>query len=249
MMLAAERPDPAPPDARAAAPLLSASGLTGGYGNWDVLHDVDLSVRAGEIVGILGHNGAGKTTLLKMLAGLIRPSRGRVVLGGRDVTGWPTARRVGAGLVLVPQGRALFPEMSLRHNVRLGAFTHSRRVAAAAWQRLRRAEPLLDRRAETAAGRLSGGQQQIVANMRGLAASPSVLMVDEPSLGLSGVAVANLAGFLEARRAEGMAVLLVEQNVGLAMKTCDRFLLIRSGRVIAQYGRGELPADALWGLF
>jgi len=229
--------------------LLELDGVSAGYDGWDVLRDVSLAVRPGEIVGILGHNGAGKTTLLRLLAGLLRPTRGQVRLRGRDITRWHTPRRVHAGIALVPQGRALFAELPVQRNVLLGAFRRARNEAAAAWARLSADEPMLAARADTPVGRLSGGQQQIVANARGLASAPDILMVDEPSLGLSGVAVSQLAGFLQRLREAGQTTILVEQNVGLAARTCDRFIFLRGGSVIGTYAADELPREKLWSLF
>ncbi len=161
----------------------------------------------------------------------------------------PVPRRVRAGLALVPQGRALFGELPVRQNVWLGAFRRSPREATATWGQLAAEQPLLADRADIAVGRLSGGQQQIIANARGLASAPRVLLVDEPSLGLSGVAVSDLAAFIATLKHAGIATILVEQNVGLAFRVCDRFVLIRGGRVVGTCARDTLPREELWALF
>jgi branched-chain amino acid transport system ATP-binding protein len=226
--------------------VLSAQGIAAAYGDWPVLEDVNIEVREGEALGILGHNGAGKTTLLRCLAGSLVPTSGHVILKGGDVTRWPVARRVRAGLVLVPQGRALFPEMSIRENVQLGAFCRSKLQAQQSWEELSGRWSWLRTRQTTPVGKLSGGQQQIVANARGLAAQPSVLMVDEPSVGLSGVAVSELADFLQQQRGKGRTIVLVEQNIGLAARVCDRFVILKHGRVAGVYARQDLPVSELW---
>lgn len=228
---------------------LEVSDLCAGYGSWQVLHDISFAAWPGETLGILGHNGAGKTTLLKTIAGLIRPTRGQVALDGQPVTGWTVRRRVRAGLALVPQGRALFSELTVRQNVWLGAFCRPSREVAGAWAQLTADQPLLADRADIPVGRLSGGQQQIVANARGLASAPRVLLVDEPSLGLSGVAVSELAAFITTLKEAGIVTILVEQNVGLAFRVCDRFVLLRSGRIVGSYARDALPREELWALF
>lgn len=230
-------------------PVLQVQGFSAGYRGWEVLHGIDLSLFPGETVGILGHNGAGKSTLLRGIAGLVPASKGKVICRGADITGASVAARVKKGVVLVPQGRALFAEMSIKENVMLGAFTRTREEAAASWQQLSGSEQLLSQRPAEIVGRLSGGQQQIVANARGLASRPSILMVDEPSLGLSGVAVSALLQFLQGLKAAGMTTVLVEQNVGLAMNACDRFAVLKEGALIGVYEKDAFPKKQLWSLF
>ncbi len=229
--------------------VLEVRQLSAGYRGWEVLRGIDLGFFRGETVGILGHNGAGKTTLLRCMAGLVPAAQGKVMFQGGDITGASVPSRVKKGLVLVPQGRALFAEMSIRENVMLGAFTRTREEAAASWDQLSGSEELLAKRPGEIVSRLSGGQQQIVANARGLASRPSVLMVDEPSLGLSGLAVAALLEFLQGLKASGMTTVLVEQNVGLAMKACDRFAVLKGGALIGVYEKDAFPREQLWSLF
>ncbi|MFZ5780165.1 MAG: ATP-binding cassette domain-containing protein [Pseudomonadota bacterium] len=229
--------------------VLEVQGLSAGYRGWEVLHGIDLKLFAGETIGILGHNGAGKTTLLRSIAGLVSASQGKVIFRGADMTRASVPARVKKGVVLVPQGRALFAEMSIKENVMLGAFTRTREDASASWQQLSASEQLLSKRPGEVVGRLSGGQQQIVANARGLASRPSVLMVDEPSLGLSGVAVSALIEFLAGLKAAGMTTVLVEQNVGLAVNACDRFAVLKGGSLIGVYEKDALPKEQLWSLF
>lgn len=229
--------------------VLEVRQLSAGYRGWEVLRGIDLSFRRGETVGILGHNGAGKTTLLRCIAGLVPASQGKVTFQGADITTASVPSRVKKGVVLVPQGRALFSEMSIKENVMLGAFTRTREEAAASWSQISGSEELLAKRPGEIVGRLSGGQQQIVANSRGLASRPSVLMVDEPSLGLSGLAVSALLQFLQGLKASGMTTVLVEQNVGLAMKACDRFAVLKGGSLIGVYEKDAFPKEQLWSLF
>lgn len=239
----------AAPDPVASRPLLSVEGLRAGYRGWEVLRGVDLQLHAGETLGILGHNGAGKTTLLRCIAGLLSPAQGRIAYDGQDISRWSVPRRVQHGIVLVPQGRALFREMSIRDNVMLGAFRKPASEAGRAWEALSQRWDWLRVRQATHVGKLSGGQQQIVANARGLASQPNLLMVDEPSIGLSGVAVSELSDFLSQLRNEGTTTIVVEQNVGLAAKVCDRFMVLRGGEVVGVYRRSELPVEDLWALF
>jgi branched-chain amino acid transport system ATP-binding protein len=230
-------------------PILETKGLAAGYRGWEVLRGIDLTIWPGETIGILGHNGAGKTTLLRSIAGLVAPSKGAIFHKGADITRVPVPQRVKQGIVLVPQGRALFPEMDVRDNVMLGAFRRTRQEAAASWDSLSSEEPFLQQRKDAIVGRLSGGQQQIVANARGLASRPDVLMVDEPSLGLSGVAVSALLEFLARLRKNGVTTILVEQNVGLAINACDRFAILKNGELIGIYEKASLPKEELWSLF
>ncbi|MEO8557759.1 MAG: ATP-binding cassette domain-containing protein [Rhodospirillales bacterium] len=230
-------------------PILETRGLSAGYSGWEVLRGIDLTVWPGETIGILGHNGAGKSTLLRSIAGLLAPSKGAILHKGEDITRVPVPQRVKQGIVLVPQGRALFPDMDVRDNVMLGAFRRSRHDAVAAWDALSGEEPFLAQRKDAIVSRLSGGQQQIVANARGLASGPDVLMVDEPSLGLSGVAVSALLEFLLRLRKNGITTILVEQNVGLAMNACDRFAILKNGELIGVYEKASLPKEELWSLF
>lgn len=230
-------------------PLLSVDGLTAGYGRETILQDTSLTIASGECVGILGHNGAGKTTLLRVIAGLLPAKTGVLRYEGRVIQRWSTPRRVKAGIVLVPQGRSLFLDMGVEDNIRLGGFRRTAQETDNSWGQLSSKSPWFAKRRNEAAGRLSGGQQQLVAIARGITSQPRLLMVDEPSVGLAGTAVAELSTSLMTMREEGQTILLVEQNLGLATSVCDRFIVLREGRVIGQYRRGELPADELWSLF
>jgi branched-chain amino acid transport system ATP-binding protein len=179
----------------------------------------------------------------------VTPTKGAILHKGADITRMAVPQRVKRGIVLVPQGRALFPDMDLRDNVMLGAFRRSRQEAVESWETLSGDEPFLAQRKDTTVSKLSGGQQQIVANSRGLASRPDLLMVDEPSLGLSGVAVSALIDFLARLRKNGMTTILVEQNVGLAINACDRFAILKNGELIGVYEKAALPKEELWSLF
>lgn len=215
----------------------------------NVLDGVSLTVATGECVGLLGHNGAGKTTLLRAIAGLVNARSGSVHFKERDLRSVSAPARVNEGIVLVPQGRALFPKMSVEENIKLGAFRRSVDGPEHAWEEQTRRIPWFTERRKEKVQLLSGGQQQLVANARGLASDPQLLMVDEPSVGLAGVAVADLSELLQGMRKSGLTILLVEQNLGLALAVCDRFIVLREGKIVGEYERDNLPVEGLWSLF
>ncbi|MFB3816735.1 MAG: ABC transporter ATP-binding protein [Candidatus Methylomirabilales bacterium] len=214
---------------------LEVSGLTAGYGAVPVLHDLTLRVRAGEIAVIVGANGAGKTTLLKTLAGLVRPWRGRIALDGEDLAGRPAYRVARRGMVLVPEGRGIFGDQSVRDNLLLGALARrDARDAAATAADLQAALalfPALADRLEAPAGGLSGGQQQMLALARGLMARPRVLLLDEPSLGLSPILVRQIFDAIAGLRQRGLTLLLVEQMAVQALALADRAYVLERGRI------------------
>jgi ABC-type branched-subunit amino acid transport system ATPase component/ABC-type branched-subunit amino acid transport system permease subunit len=213
-------------------PLLAARGLAGGYGALRVLRGADIAVRAGEMLALLGRNGAGKSTLMRALSGLLRPVDGTVTLGETPLARLPAHRVARAGLVLVPEGRQVFPLLTVRQNMALGA---TRTGAApgpdameAMLRRFPRLRPLLDR----AAGLLSGGEQQMLALARGLLAQPEVLLLDEPSLGLAPAVAEELFATLSALRDEGMTLLLVDQMADVALALADRCAVLQDGCVL-----------------
>ena len=222
--------------------MLGVGALVAGYGAEPVLHGIDLQVRRGELVALLGANGAGKSTLMRSLAGLHRPVRGGIHLDGTELAGLPAERIVARGLVLVPEGRQVFPELSVRDNIRLGAFLDGRDIEA-------RTEAMLDRfprlreRLHQRAGLLSGGEQQMLAIARGLMSRPRVLLLDEPSLGLAPKIIAELFEALAALRTEGLTVVLVDQMAALALSLADRACVIEGGEVVAQGTAGAMAAD------
>jgi branched-chain amino acid transport system ATP-binding protein len=221
--------------------LLEVERLDAGYGSVQVLWAVSLEVRRGEVVALIGPNGAGKSTLLRVISGLNRPWRGRVLVDGRDISALAPERIVEQGLAQVPQGRRLFPELSVRENLLLGAYT--RRDAAGVARDLAHVLdlfPALRERLALTASQLSGGEQQMAAFGRALMAHPRLLLVDEPSLGLAPIAVQVLMGVVDRLRAEGASVLLVEQDVAVALRHADRGYVLETGRIVL-----EGPAPAL----
>jgi branched-chain amino acid transport system ATP-binding protein len=223
--------------------LLATEKLSAGYGALDVIRDIDIQVEKGELVAVLGANGAGKSTLMSALSGLNRPIGGRVRFLGRRIESSSTSRIVGEGLVLVPEGRQVFPELSVIDNIRLGAYARGAADTEARAERLLDRFPLLKARRHQRAGLLSGGEQQMLAIARGLIARPAVLMLDEPSLGLAPMLVESLYDLLAELRDEGTTILVVDQMAALALSVADRAYVLQSG-TIRQGGRAaELRAD------
>ena len=240
--------DPAAAASMRTAPgkeMLGVGRLVAGYGAAPVLHGIDLQVRHGEAVALLGANGAGKTTLMHALAGLHRPVRGGIHFDGVELAALGAEQVVARGVVLVPEGRQVFPELSVLDNIRLGAFLHPTDRDAGVEAMLIRF-PRLRERLQQRAGLLSGGEQQMLAIARGLMARPRILLLDEPSLGLAPKVIAELFAALDVLRREGMTLLLVDQMAGLALAIADRAYVIEDGRIVAQGEAAEIAAsDAL----
>ncbi|WP_395319824.1 ABC transporter ATP-binding protein [Variovorax sp. UC74_104] len=212
-------------------PLLEIRGLRGGYGRVEVLRGVDLQVDAGEMVALLGSNGAGKSTLNKMVCGLVPTWAGSVRFDGRDLTGAHYRDVVKAGLIQVPEGRKVFPNLSVLENLELGSFTRARERRAANVEKMFHVFPRLRERMTQHAGTMSGGEQQMLAIARGLMAEPVLLILDEPSLGLSPLLVEEMFTLIRELRDGGLAVLLVEQNVGQSLEIADRAYVLENGSV------------------
>ena len=215
--------------------LLAVEGLEAGYGEVQVLWGVSLAARRGSLTAIVGANGAGKTTTLRALAGSIPVWRGRVLFEGEDVTRLPTHVKAARGLALVPEGRQLFSAMTVAENLELGAF--SKRAAARYAARLDEVFSLFPRLAERrrqTAGTLSGGEQQMVAIARGLMSDPDILIIDELSLGLAPVVVYQLFKTLKKLKEAGLTILLVEQNVHLALAVSDYAYVLAEGRLFTE---------------
>jgi branched-chain amino acid transport system ATP-binding protein len=225
--------------------LLAAEGLTAGYGAAPVLHDVDLSVRAGTIVAVLGANGAGKTTLLRTLSGLLRPTSGRVTLDGVDLRGTRVDQMVRLGVAHVPEGRGVVTELTVDENLRLGGLwrrdkADTRKALDEVYELF---EPLARRRGH-AGHQLSGGERQMLALGRALVGRPRLLLLDEPSLGLAPKVTAQIMALLrELRDRTGLTVLLVEQNVRGALSIADEGVVMSLGRVVTRSDAAALVAD------
>jgi branched-chain amino acid transport system ATP-binding protein len=212
--------------------LLNVNDLHVSYGDTDILFGVDLQVQEGEIVAIVGSNGAGKTTLMQAIASLIPSKNGQVNLDGELMTGRSTHISVDLGLVYVPEGRRLFPRLSVLTNLELGAFSaHARPHAEKTLETVFNLFPVLKQRSNQLAGTLSGGEQQMCAIGRGLMSSPKLLLVDEVSLGLAPVIVSKVYEALSEIRRLGTSLVIVEQNVRLALKAADRAYVIKQGKV------------------
>ena len=219
---------------------LEVQALETGYGKAQVLFGVDLEVEAGELVALLGANGAGKTTLLRALSGLLRPWKGSVLLGGKDLRGLSPARRARLGLGHVPEGRQLFPLMTVEENLRLGAAFLAPGREKEGYERVYALFPQLAELRRQLAGTLSGGEQQMLAIGRALMGFPRILLVDEPSLGLSPRLAEEVLLALKEVARGGVGVLLVEQNVALSLEVAERGYVLEHGRVVL-----EGPAQAL----
>ena len=218
--------------------LLEVEKLGAGFGTTPVLFDIDLHFESGELVALIGANGAGKSTLLGALSGLVRIFNGRITLSGRAIDRLRPEKIVGAGLAHVPQGRRLFGSMTVRRNLLLGAYRRRDGQIDADLQRVLHYFPALADKLERDAGTLSGGEQQMVAIGRGLMARPKLLMIDEPSLGLAPKVVDRVMEIVKAINQDGTAVLLVEQDVVLALDIADRGYVLENGR-IAMSGRAD----------
>ena len=223
--------------------LLSVEGLEAGYGEVQVLWGVSLQARRGKLTAIVGANGAGKTTTLRAIAGTLSPWGGRVLLDGLDVTRVPSHVKAARGLALVPEGRQLFSMMSVAENLELGAFSpRSSRSFAERLDAVFTLFPRLAERRRQRAGTLSGGEQQMVAIARGLMSDPQILIIDELSLGLAPVVVYQLLATLKQLKQGGLTILLVEQNVHLALALSDYAYVIAEGRIFTAGLPAELAA-------
>jgi len=222
--------------------MLEAQDLSVSYGRIKALHEMNLTLEAGEIVTVLGANGAGKSSLLKALQGMVQPSAGQVRFKGQAITGRSAAWRVGQGLVLVPEGRQIFVSMSVHDNLLMGAYTRrddTSRDIDAIYQRFDN----LAKRRHMSASVLSGGEQQMLAIGRALLSKPSLMMLDEPSLGLSPLLVKSLFELIRDLNRDGLAILLVEQNTHMALATAHRAYVLELGRVVLQGQAQALAAD------
>jgi branched-chain amino acid transport system ATP-binding protein len=224
--------------------LLELRKLDAAYGEVQVLWDCSLHIGKGEIVALFGGNGAGKTTMLRVISGLIRPKAGDVSFDGRGISTIPAHELPGLGIAHVPEGRHVFPQMTVKENLEMGAYPkHLRGRREERMASVFDLFPVLREKAKAQAGVLSGGQQQMLAIGRGLMAEPKLLLLDEPSLGLAPAVVATLFETIARIRSLGVTVLLVEQNLWKSLEVADRYYLIASGKIVTSGVPGKLRED------
>jgi branched-chain amino acid transport system ATP-binding protein len=222
--------------------MLELQGVTAFYGRVRALHEVSLRVEPGEIVALIGANGAGKTTTLRVVSGLLHPRGGRVLFEDRDITRWPPERIVGAGVAHCPEGRQVFPEMTVLENLEMGAYAR-REGMKERLEQLFALFPVLHERQRQRAGSLSGGEQQMLAIGRALMSGPRLILFDEPSLGLAPVVVQEVARSIRTLNALGTTVLLVEQNTHLAFGLARRGYVLENGRIVLHGPIAQLTGD------
>jgi branched-chain amino acid transport system ATP-binding protein len=222
--------------------MLEVQGLDAGYGLTAVLHGVSLAVPAGSVVALLGGNGAGKTTTLNTISGFLRPTAGTITLEGRSIAGLPSHEIVRRGVVQVPQGREVFPGLTVHENLGLGAIVRRDGEVRADLEQVYALFPRLHERRRQKAGSLSGGEQQMLAIGRGLMARPRVLLLDEPSMGLAPLLVDELGQTIADLNRRGMTILLVEQNVGMALEIARHAYVLRDGAIVTSGDARELAA-------
>ena len=223
--------------------LLTVTGVHAGYGATEVLRGVDLTVLPGEVVAVLGSNGVGKTTLNKALSGVITVRAGSVAFAGARIDRATAPAIVGAGLIHVPEGRRVFPNLSVQDNLILGSYRRGRPRRAVTLERVYGLFPRLRDRMRQAAGTLSGGEQQMLAIGRGMMGEPRLLILDEPSLGLSPLLVTEMFALIGQLRSDGLAILLVEQNVMQTLEVADRGYVMENGRCALSGPSAMLRAD------
>ena len=222
-------------------PMLSLGSISASYGSFQALFGVSLDVNRGEAVGVIGPNGAGKTTLMRVISGILPMQEGHMSIEGRDISGLPAHRVVEQGIAHVPENRRLFPRLSVEENLRIGAFIPSARARFAEqldW--VYQLFPRLKERRSQVAGTMSGGEQQMCAIARALMSKPTVLLMDEPSAGLAPIVVQQVFELVHRIRAEGLTVLIVEQNVQQVLEVVDRAYLLEAGHITLSGGAGEL---------
>ena len=224
--------------------MFEVKGIDVFYGDAQALYGLSLQVREGEVVTLVGANGAGKTTTLRAISGLRPVARGDIVFEGRSLLGEPAHRRAELGIALVPEGRDLWPQLTVRENLELGAYGKAaRRHLSDSLERVYELFPVVKERSRQVAGSMSGGEQQMVAIARALMTRPRLLMFDEPSLGLAPVVVAQVFDTIQRLHAEGLTILLVEQNLKKALEMADRGYVVETGSISIQGTAADLLAD------
>lgn len=215
------------------AVILSVEGLCAGYGQVQILHDISLNVRSGEIVTLLGANGAGKTSTLMSICGLLAPRCGRITFCGEEITDLTADKLVARGLVQVPEGRKIFPRLTVRENLELGAYLRrDSECVTRDFERVFELFPVLGERQRQAGGTLSGGEQQMLAIGRALMSRPKMLLMDEPSMGVAPILVQRIFATIATLNREGITILLVEQNARAALNLASRGYVIETGRIV-----------------
>ena len=228
------------------SPILSVNGIEVSYGAVAALHGVDLNVEKGEIVTLIGANGAGKTTTLRTISGLLRPKKGSVTFDGKDITGIKPHVIVGRGVSHVPEGRGIFANLTVSDNLELGAYLRKDKITKEELDRVFAFFPVLKERIKQNAGTLSGGEQQMLAISRALMARPTVLLLDEPSLGLAPQMVQTIFRVIREINAEGTTIVLVEQNAHMALVTAHRGYVMETGRItITDSTKALLASDRI----
>jgi branched-chain amino acid transport system ATP-binding protein len=227
-------------------PMLKIEQLCAGYGRSDVIRDIDLRVPAGQLVCLIGSNGAGKSTIMRAISGMIRPTAGEIILGGRNITNMPSNEVASCGLAHVPEGRRIFPSLSVMNNLRLGAYRRKEASAADVAREIDHVMeifPRLRERSRQYAGTLSGGEQQMLAVGRALMGAPSIILLDEPSMGLAPKLVDEVYSVVRRLRAEGRTMLLVEQFANVALNVADFAYVVENGRIVLSGTAGDLLSN------
>ena len=228
-------------------PILELRNVRASYGSIEVLHGVNLSVGRGEVVALLGPNGAGKSTMIKVVSGLLRPTSGQLVVGGRDVTGAAASALARAGLCTIPEGRGIFPNLTVRENLLMATFSGHKLsdIVESTYARF----PRLSERRTQLAGTMSGGEQQMLSLARALATNPVILLLDELSMGLAPLIVAELYQQVAAIAAEGVSVLVVEQFARTVLGVADQAVLLAHGKVQVSGKASDIGEDVLAGAY
>ena len=225
-------------------PILELREVVAGYGRMMVLKGASFKVARGAITTVIGPNGAGKSTVFKAVFGLLKPQSGRIIFDGRDITGWNQRQLLEAGICYVPQGRNIFPELSVRHNLELGGIAAGKGIDLnARIEEMMQRFPMLRQKADAQASTLSGGQQKLLEIARGLLLDPKLVLIDEPSIGLSPLMVQETFGILTALRDKGVTILMVEQNARSALQMSDYGLVLETGETRIEDTAANILAD------
>lgn len=221
--------------------LLEIKGVTVCYDSVPAVRDINMYVEEGEAIGLLGLNGAGKTTMLLTISGVHKPASGEIWFKGKRIDGWPPHKIVKSGIIHIPEGRRLFPFMTVRENLKLGAHVRRKKDAERDLEQLEKTYPLLGERRNQLAGSMSGGEQQKLAFGRGIMGAPQLLLMDEPTLGLSPVAIAEISQIIKNLTLARLPVILVEQNINFALKLTKRCYILERGQMVTESASSELP--------